>query len=316
MKILITGASGFVGHSLQESFKSYEAEHQISYISSSDADLTKPYDASRLISSLKPDIILHCAAKAGGIKANTNSPATFISDNLAIAVNLYKEAAINKVKKIYSLGSCCSFANTSPIPTKESDLWENGLPQISNMPYGIAKRALWAMSYAYREQYGIGGAYIISANLYGIEDHFDLTNSHVVPALIRKIYDAKKKGKKEIAAWGSGLASRDLLFVRDLTDTLAQLVMNGFDYCDPINIGSEQEITIKELANKIAELIGYEGSIIFESDEMMTIDGQPRRLLDCSLAHRLFNYSPKISLDQGLKKTIDWYIEHIYPYID
>lgn len=313
-KILITGGTGFLGKNLLQSFKPYKNDHELFFVGSHNGDLTKPHDVSRLIGQFKPDVILHCAAKAGGILANTNSPATFISDNLAMSVNVYKEAAINKVKKVYALGSCCSYSHTPTIiPTPESALWEGGLPEISNAPYGIAKRALGMMSYAYRKQYDIGGFFAIPSNLYGEYDHFNLTNSHVVPALIRRIYTAKIQNKKSITCWGSGKNSRDLLFAGDLADTLVQLIINDFDYPEPINLGSGVEITIKELANKIALLVGFEGDVLFEKTEVSAIDGQPRRLLDNNLAKKLFNYAPKTSLDEGLKKTLDWYIEHVYP---
>lgn len=310
MKILITGGTGFLGRNAEEAFANRQHSHELFFAGSSDADLTKEYQTAKLFNKVKPDVVIHLAALAGGIGLNSRRPADLTTANVLMAAHLYQEAVHHKVKKIYAMSSCCAYAETAKIPEKEDELWEGGAPEKTNKGYGVGKRLLGIMSEMYRKQYGIGGTVLIPANLFGLYDSYDWEDSHVIPALIRKFVTAKLRNRPTVELWGNGTATREFLFAGDLAETIVDLVLADFDYPEPINIGTEQEISIKDLANKIAYLVGFEGSIIWDG---RAINGQPRRKLCLDRARELFNYTPKTSLDDGLKKTIDWYTNHIYP---
>jgi GDP-L-fucose synthase len=307
MKILVTGAgpSGFLGHHVREEF----SDLYCTYVGSKDCDLTDYMQTWRLVLDEEPDVILHMAAVCGGILANKNSPGDFIAKNTAMSLNIYNVVKnMYKCKKdfvqyIYTLGSVCSYPKHCQVPFKEDDLW-NGYPEETNAPYGIAKRHLYMMGKTYREQYGIKGAHLIPVNMMGSHDHFDLTNSHVIPALINKFVNARNNNLPEVPVWGTGEATREFLHARDCAQALKMAVTQCLDYELPINIGTGRDISIIELARLIKKLTGYMGEIKLTGD---VSDGQPKRMLDVSRAKEVLGFEAKISLEDGLKETIAWY---------
>ncbi len=300
MKILVTGGTGFLGKHVQKAFLS--GHHDIYYPNSKQLDMLDRDQCSDVVCSFKPDIILHMAAKCGGILANKNSPAEFLRDNTQMALNVYEMAREGKITNVYSLGSVCSYPKFCPVPFKEDDIW-NGAAEETNFPYGQAKRTLLMLGQTYRQQYGIGGAHLIPVNMYGEHDHFDLTNSHVIPALIRKFDEANKNGTN-VECWGSGEATREFLYAGDTAQAIIKAVSMNFDSSLPINLGTGQDISIKKLAYLIGNLMNFKGEIIFQDEGL---DGQPKRMLDVSRAKQLLNWEAKVSLKDGLLKTIEWY---------
>lgn len=304
MKILVTGSSGFLNHHLREEFKKFP-EQQVVYAGRKDCNLTKYNQVIEFFEKQKEtfDVILHTAANCGGIGYNQKNPAILLTDNLHMGLNIYEAARIYGVKKVYSLGSVCSYPIHCPIPFKEEDLWI-GRPEPTNEGYGFAKKALLMLGLTYRQQFGIGGAHFIPVNMMGTFDHFDLNNSHVIPALINKFITAQKENLPEVYCWGTGVASREFLNAQDCAEAICQAVVTSFDHPEPINLGTGQEISIKDLAEKIAKLTGFAGKIVFTGE---VSDGQPRRCLDISKAKDLLGWEAKISLEEGLKETIKWY---------
>ena len=249
-----------------------------------------------------PDKVIHLAAACGGIGANQKNPGTFFYDNILMGVNLMEAARLNGVSKFVQFGTACSYPKYCPVPFKEEDLW-NGYPEESNAPYGIAKRALLTMAQAYREQYGFNAVYLIPTNLYGPRDNFDSDTSHVVPALIRKCVEAKRKGDKEIAVWGDGTATREFLYAEDAADAIVYAT-EQYDGGEPVNVGSGQEIDIKTLTETIAQIVGFSGTIEWDSSKP---NGQPRRKLDCTRALKEFGFTASTPLGEGLRRTTEWY---------
>lgn len=301
MKILITGANGFVG------------KHVVKQLINKKIELLTPrstelniidYNAfSNYVKYNKPDCILHMAAYCGGILANKNSPADFLYGNTQMALNVYEIAKNAKIDRVYSLGSVCMYPKFCPLPFKEDDIW-NGQSEDTNSPYGQSKRTLMMLHQTYKKQYGIKGAFLIPINMYGTEDHFDLINSHVVPALINKFVNAKKNNLPQVHCWGSGEATRELMYVSDAAEAISNCVINNFDSELPINLGIGKDISIKDLAKMIKELTEYEGEIVFTGE---VSDGQPKRRLDVSRAKELLGWEAKTPLKEGLIKTIEWY---------
>lgn len=309
MRVLITGANGFLGNhvlpQIHDLLKNYEASDVFAPTSRTlnllDRNLTTEY-----ISQIKPNAILHMAAVCGGILANKNSPADFLHKNIDMASNLYHAAQKAECTKIYSLGSVCAYPKYCPIPFNEDNLW-NGYPEETNAPYGVAKRVLLMMHQTYREQYGFMGAHLIPVNLYGEHDHFDLVNSHVIPALINKFENAVSNNLPYVECWGTGEATREFLYAGDAAQAISKAVVSGFDSAQPINLGTGQEISIKNLSTLIKNITGYRGEIVFNGT---VSDGQPKRMLDVTKAKELLGWQAETSLKEGLQKTLEWFKTH------
>lgn len=301
-RITITGASGFLGKHVVSEFKK-NGVNNLFLPSSKEYDLVEKEACAKV--AKESDIIIHLAAKVGGIEANRLNPATFFYDNLMMGVNLIEEARINNIEKFVCLGTVCAYPKFTQVPFKESDLWE-GFPESTNAPYGLAKKMLLVQLQTYKEQYGLNGIYLLPVNLYGPEDNFDLNTSHVIPALIRKFVDAKENNLEKVEIWGSGNASREFLYVKDAAKAIF-LATKKYNKTDPVNLGSGMEIKISDLALKIKELVGYNGEIYFNKEKP---DGQPRRCLDISRAKKEFDFVATTPFEEGLKETIKWWTQN------
>ncbi len=303
-RIVITGGAGFVGTFVVDILKS-KGFRNIFIPRRKDFELTDESEVQRLYREQKPDVVLHLAAEVGGIGANRDNPGRFFFANLAMGMHLIEQARINKIKKIVQIGSICAYPKFTPVPFKESELW-NGYPEETNAPYGVAKKALLVMAQSYRQQYGLNAIYLLPVNLYGPADNFHPHSSHVVPALIRKCVEARLANAKSITAWGTGKVSREFLYVEDCAEGIV-LALEKYDSPEPMNLGSGREITIKDLTELVAKLSRFEGQIIWDPTKP---DGQPRRCLDVSRAKESIGFTAKTSLEAGLKKTIDWFETH------
>jgi GDP-L-fucose synthase len=253
----------------------------------------------------RPDILIHCAARVGGIGANKEHPGEFFYDNLVMGANVMEYARRYGVEKFVGIGTICSYPKHTPVPFKEDNLWD-GYPEETNAPYGLAKKMLLVQSHAYRQQYGFNSIYLMPVNLYGPGDTFDPATSHVIPALIKKCLDAIEQGEHEIVVWGTGNASREFLYVDDCAEAVL-LATERYNDAAPVNIGAGFEITIRDLATHIMSLTGYTGAIRWDASKP---DGQPRRMLDTTKAKEAFGFTAKTNFDIGLQKTITWYREH------
>src|SRR5687768_7195064 len=298
-KIVITGGGGFLGRVIVDRLKSAGYEN-LFIPRRTDYDLTHEADAERLYATAKPDVVLHMAAEVGGIGANRDNPGRYFFANMAMGLHLIEGARKHGLKKFVQIGTICAYPKFTPVPFKESDLW-NGFPEETNAPYGVAKKALLVMLQGYRQQYGLNGIYLLPVNLYGPRDNFDLHSSHVIPALIRKCVEAKRRGDKEIQAWGTGSASREFLYVEDCAEGVV-LSMEKYESPEPMNLGSGREITIKALTELVARLCEFEGKIVWDPTKP---DGQPRRCLDVSRAREQIGFVAGTTLEDGLRKTID-----------
>ena len=254
------------------------------------------------LGAARPQIILHLAAVVGGIGANRESPGRFLYDNLVMGARLIEESRRAGVAKFVCVGTICAYPEHAPVPFREDDLW-SGYPEPTNAPYGLAKKMLLVQLQAYRQQYGFNGIYLLPVNLYGPGDNFDLQTSHVIPALIRKCVDARRSGAPSVVCWGSGEVTREFLYVDDCAEGLV-LAAERYDGAAPVNLGSGREISIHELARRIAELTGFSGRLEWD---LTKPDGQPRRRLDVTRARELFGFSARTDLEPGLRRTIDWY---------
>lgn len=308
MKVLVTGGTGFLGrHVMAELCKrGHDAEAINRKDQCAGRDLTSQVETSEVFLYRKPDAVIHLAAKCGGIGANMDKPGEFFRDNMLMGVNLIDAALDAGVKKVVVAGTVCAYPKFTPVPFREEDIW-NGYPEETNAPYGVAKKALLVMLQAYRQQYGFNGIYLIPVNLYGPGDHFDLRTSHVIPALIRKFHEAKAEGRPFVECWGTGSASREFLYVGDAAKGLVD-GLERYDGADPVNLGSGKEITIRDLAEKIKGIVGFEGEIKWDASKP---DGQPRRCLDTSKARELFGFEAQTDFDEGLRKTYEWYLKEI-----
>lgn len=303
MRILITGGTGFLGQNIQENLgKFLNQDHSLTVMGSSVYDLRCQHACRKMVQYHNPDVIVHAAGSVGGIGANQENPGKFMYENLAMGANLIERSRIEKVQKFVLLGTVCAYPKHTPVPFVEEHLWD-GYPEETNAPYGIAKKTLMRLLQAYGEQYGMRGANLIPVNMYGPHDHFNLTSSHVIPALILKFYNAIKNGS-EVELWGTGNVSREFLYAPDCVKAIAKAIETEVDL-EPINIGTGKEITIRDLATEIAEQMGYEGEIKWQSDKP---DGQPRRCLDTSKAKNLLDFEAKTDLQTGLKQTIEWFL--------
>ncbi|MCK4851439.1 MAG: GDP-L-fucose synthase, partial [Phycisphaerae bacterium] len=302
-RIVLTGGAGFLGCHLQKELLGRGVpEENLLIPLIENYDLTKEADVTRMYDDMQPTVVIHLAAEVGGIGANQENPGRFFYANMVLGLHLIEHARIRGLKKFVQVGTICAYPKFAPVPFKEEDLW-NGYPEETNAPYGIAKKALLVMIQAYRQQYGLNGIYLLPVNLYGPEDNFDPNSSHVIPALIRKFCDAVDTGKKEVVVWGTGSASREFFYVEDAARGIA-LATERYDDSDPVNLGAGFEITIGDLAEKIKELTGFEGELVWDTSKP---DGQPRRCLDTSRARERFGFVAEMPFEQGLKQTIAWW---------
>ena len=300
-KILVTGGAGFLGKQVVERLEERGCG-EIFVPRSKDYNLVDMEAVKRLYRDAKPDIVIHLAAKVGGIGANMQNPATFFYENLMMGVQLIEQGRLSALEKFVTIGTICAYPKFAPVPFKEEKLWD-GYPEETNAPYGLAKKMLLVQSQAYRQQYGFNAIYLLQVNLYGPGDNFNPEYSHVIPALIRKVFDAKAKGEKKIVAWGSGRATREFLYVEDAAEGIV-LATEKYNKPEPVNLGAGFEISIKDLAELICELAGFHGGIEWDTSKP---DGQPRRRLDTSRAEKEFGFRARTDFRQGLKKTIEWY---------
>jgi len=299
--ILVTGGAGFLGKQVVRRLQLSGCQ-AIFIPRSNSYNLVAMEAVKRLYTEAKPHIVIHLAARVGGIGANMNNPGSFFYENLMMGVHMMEEGRLYGVEKFVAIGTICAYPKFAPVPFREEDLW-NGYPEETNAPYGLAKKMLLVQSQAYRQQYGFNSIFLLPVNLYGPEDNFDLESSHVIPALIRKVVEAKEKGERRIVAWGTGKPTREFLYVDDAAEGIV-LATEKYDKPDPVNLGAGFEISIKELAELICELAGFDGRIEWDSSKP---DGQPRRCLDTSRAKRQFGFEAKTDFREGLEQTIKWY---------
>lgn len=297
--ILVTGGSGFLGSHVTQRLK----DSRLIIPRSSSTDLKDKYQCEQLFYREQPDAVIHLAATCGGIGANRENPGKYFYDNMLMGLNLIECCNNFNVAKLVIVGTVCSYPKYCPVPFKEEDIW-NGYPEETNAPYGIAKKSLYIMAKAYQEQYGLNSTVLIPSNLYGPRDNFKDESSHVIPALIKKIYKAKIGNLPNVEIWGDGTPTREFLYVDDASRAIVSSLNINTD-AEPINIGTGEEISIRELATKIKDIIQYEGDILFNSSYP---NGQPRRCVDTQKAKSLLGFTASMTLDVGLKNTIDWYI--------
>jgi GDP-L-fucose synthase len=303
-RFVVTGGSGFLGKVLTQKMQERGAT-EIFIPRIEDYDLVDPVAIDQMLQDSKPDVIIHLAAHVGGIGANSEHPAEFFYDNLMMGVQLMHKAWQTGVKKFTAIGTVCAYPKFTPVPFKEDDIW-NGYPEETNAPYGLAKKMLLVQSQAYREQYGFNSIFLLPVNLYGPGDNFNLRSSHVIPALIRKCIEAEEAGVKEIEVWGDGSPTREFLYVEDAAEGIL-LATEFYNESLPVNLGSGNEIAIKELAEKIANLSSFSGQLRWNTDKP---NGQPRRGLDTTRAYEKFGFRANMTFDEGLANTIAWYREN------
>lgn len=299
MKVLLTGATGFLGRNLEPILS---AHHEVTATGSKDCDLRSTEEIDNTLHKTQPDVVVHAAGVVGGIGANKDNPGKFLYENLMMGSNLIHRSMINKVPKFILLGTVCAYPKFAPVPFKEDDLW-NGYPEETNAPYGVAKKALMEMLIAYCKQYGMNGTNLIPVNMYGPHDHFNLTSSHVIPALILKVRDAIENKSPSISVWGTGQVSREFLYAEDCAKAI-QLAIEKDTGPQPINIGTGVETKIYEVVEQICNVMGYEGDVMYDTSKP---DGQPRRCLDTSRAKKLLGFEASTDLKSGLAKTIEFF---------
>jgi GDP-L-fucose synthase len=304
-RILVTGGAGFLGSCVVRGLltRGGVKGEDILVPRSKDVDLRIWENCVRSVEDI--DLVVHLAAKVGGIGYNMENPATLFYDNSIMGIQLMEAARRANVEKFVAIGTVCAYPKFTPVPFKEDDIW-NGYPEETNAPYGLAKKMLLVQAQAYTRQYGFKAIHLLPVNLYGPGDNFDPRSSHVIPAMIKKIHDAKWSGEDHVTLWGTGDVTREFLFVRDAAEGIL-LAAEKYDKADPVNLGSGQEILIRDLAEMIVDLIGYEGEIVWDRSRP---DGQPRRCLDTSRALREFGFKAKTDLRNGLGETIDWYVQN------
>jgi GDP-L-fucose synthase len=302
-RVVVSGGNGFLGSFVVERLRTAGCG-AIMVPRSRDYDLREKAQALRLYEDAQPDIFIHLAAVVGGIGANRANPGKFFYDNAAMGLHVIEAARIAEIEKFVCAGTVCSYPKFTPVPFREENIWD-GYPEETNAPYGLAKKMLLVQLQAYRQQYGLNGIYLVPVNLYGPRDNFDLESSHVIPALIRKCWEAKQSHAEEILAWGTGTATREFLYVEDAADAIV-LAAEKYGKPEPVNLGSGEEISIRELLDQIRTLAGYDGTVRWDATKP---DGQPRRCLDTSRALGEFGWKARVPLRDGLKKTIDWFAE-------
>ncbi len=299
--VTVTGGKGFLGSHLIKKLEAYDCR-QIKVADLPEYNLTNITDIQRMYEETKPQIVIHLAAKVGGIGFNQEKPAELFYDNLIMSAQLLHEAYVRKIEKFVALGTICAYPKFTPVPFKEEDLW-NGYPEETNAPYGLAKKMMLVQSQAYRQQYGFNSIFLLPVNLYGPGDNFNPRSSHVIPALIKKCFDATDAHDDKIEVWGIGSATREFFYVEDAAQAIC-MAADTYNKSEPVNIGAGFEISIKELTELIAKLTGFQGKITWDKSKP---DGQPRRMLDTTKALKEFMFTAKTNLTTGLIKTIDWY---------
>jgi len=300
-RVTVTGGAGFLGSFLVEKLRQRGAEVFVPKIE--EYDLVNLEAIQRMLRVAQPEMIIHLAALAGGIGANRARPADFFYINLMMGAQLMHEAWKQGVEKFVAIGTICAYPKFTPMPFREENLWD-GYPEETNAPYGLAKKMLLVQAQAYREQYNFNAIYLLPVNLYGPRDNFNLQTSHVIPALIRKCIEAKERGDSQVTLWGDGSPTREFLDVEDAAEGIA-LAAERYNDSEPVNLGSGDEISIKALATLIARLTGYQGEIVWDTSQP---NGQPRRALDVSRAEKFFGFRAQTPFEEGLRRTIDWYI--------
>ena len=303
-RVCVTGGDGFLGQVVVRKLRERGAE-QIYIPVYPQIDLTKPEDIDRVLEESKADLIIHLAAQVGGIGANREHPAEFFYNNLMMGVQLMHKAWERGVDKFVAIGTICAYPKFTPVPFKEDDLWI-GYPEETNAPYGLAKKMLLVQSQSYRQQYGWNSIFLLPVNLYGPGDNFNPASSHVIPALIRKFVQAMEAGEKEVVVWGDGSPTREFLYVEDAAEGIV-MAAEGYNDSDPVNLGSGMEISIKELAEKISRMTGFEGKLVWDTEKP---NGQPRRCLDTTRAWERFGFKAQMDFETGLQNTIDWFVKN------
>lgn len=300
-KVVVTGGAGFLGRQVVAELQGRGAKH-VFVPRRHEYDLVQYANVVRLYDDARPDLVIHLAARVGGIGANQENPGSFFYDNLMMGVQLMEVGRQVGLQKFVALGTICAYPKFTPTPFKEEDLW-NGYPEETNAPYGLAKKMLLVQSQAYRQQYGFNSIYLLPVNLYGPGDNFDPASSHVIPAMILKLENALRSGHDEIELWGTGTPTREFLYVDDAARAIV-LASELYDASEPVNIGSGREISIRDLARIVADATGFKGTFRWNRSKP---DGQPRRALDTSKAERLFGFLAEMPLEVGIRKTVEWY---------
>lgn len=299
-RVIITGGAGFLGTFVVKALRVRKADAFVPL--SNHYDLRQISDIKRMFDDFFPQVVIHLAASVGGIGANMKNPGRYFYDNIIMGIQLMEEARLRKVGKFVNIGTICSYPKFTPVPFKEEDLW-SGYPEETNAPYGLAKKMLIVQSQAYRQQYGFNSINLLQVNLYGPRDNFDPESSHVIPALIKKCLDAIRNNDNAITVWGTGEPTREFLYVDDAARGIV-MAAEKYDKSEPVNLGSGFEISIKDLTTLIARLAGFKGKVIWDASKP---DGQPRRCLDVTKAKKEFGFEARVSFEEGLRKTIEWY---------
>jgi len=303
-RVVVTGGAGFLGSFVVDRLRA-KGCRDIFIPRSKDYDLVRMEAVQQLYADAQPDLVVHLAARVGGIGANQANPGRFFYDNLMMGTQLIEVGRQRGLKKFVALGTICAYPKFAPVPFKEDDIW-NGYPEETNAPYGLAKKMMLVQSQAYRQQYGFNSIVLFPVNLYGPRDNFDLQTSHVIPALIRKCVEAKESGAAALTLWGDGSPSREFLYVEDAAEGVL-LAAESYDDSEPVNLGTGEEITIRNLADLVASEVGYRGTIKWDTTKP---NGQPRRCLDVTRAKEQFGFRARHSLPEGLKKTVAWFQTH------
>jgi GDP-L-fucose synthase len=300
-RVVVTGGGGFLGSHIVRKLSERGCK-EIFVPRSKEYDLTREENVIRMYQAARPTLVIHLAAIMGGIGAHRKSPGKFFYDNLMMGAMAMEYARTSGVKKFVAIGTICAYPKFTPVPFKEENLWD-GYPEETNAPYGLAKKMLLVQAQAYRLQYGFNAIYLLPVNLYGPGDNFDPESSHVIPAIIRKCFEAVERGEREVVCWGDGSPTREFLYIEDCAEAIC-LAAERYDKPEPVNLGAGFEITIKDLSERIAKLCGFTGTIRWDTTQP---NGQPRRSLDTSRAEREFGFKAKVRFEEGLKETIEWY---------
>ena len=303
-RVLVTGGAGFLGSFLTERLRR-EAPAALLAPKKNELNLLDVAAVRAYLNAHRPNLVLHAAAVAGGIGANRLHPGRFFFENAAMGIHLIEEARLAGVEKFVCLGTICAYPKFAPVPFREEDLW-NGYPEETNAPYGLAKKSLLVQLQAYRQEYGFNGIFLLPVNLYGPRDNFDLQTSHVIPAMIRKFIEARDRRDDTVTLWGDGTPTREFLYVEDAARGVVAAAA-GYNEADPVNLGRGEEISIRRLAENIAALVGFQGQIAWDTSKP---NGQPRRKLSVDRAARKFGFRAETTLDEGLRRTVEWFLEN------